>query len=194
MNRRTLTLSLLALGASASLGLTGCGFHMRHPPTMAFKSIQLVGFAANSPLAAELARALEDSGVTVVDSTAAAAALAAPTGASGAAALQSPLQSHVVLEALSDQREESVASTTAFGQVREMSLRTRFRFQLAHADGSAVIPPIELVLNHDLSYNEKDALAKMDESTALHRAMQTDIVGQVMRRLAVVRPDQLAPR
>lgn len=188
MNRRTLTLSLLALSASASLSLGGCGFQLRQSPTMVFSSIQLTGFEANSPFAAELARALEDSGVAVVDSTAAAAALGAATGVTGVQALQS----HVVLESLSDQREQAVASTTSFGQVREMSLRTRFQFRLTHANGSIVIGPTELVLNNDLSFNEKDALAKMDESAALHRAMQTDLVAQVMRRLAVLRAAQLA--
>jgi len=202
MKRRTLlTLSLLAFTASATLSLSGCGFELRHPPQLAFKSVQLNGFAGNSPLASELARALEDAGVSVVDSTAAAAAVArnaAIPASSPASALASstpfgmaPLSTHVVLQALSDAREQSVASTTAFGQVRDLSLRTRFKFRLARADGSDIIPPTELLLTNDLPYNEKDALAKIDESEALHKAMQTDIVQQVMRRLAVVRPAQL---
>jgi LPS-assembly lipoprotein len=189
MNRRILTSSLLslALGATLALPLGGCGFELRHPPQLAFKSIQLVGFAGNSPLASELAKALEDAGVAVVDSTAAAAKQGAIGGASGPKALAS----HAVLEALSDSREQVVASTTAFSQVRDLSLRTRFTFRLTRADGSPLIARTELLLANDLTYNEKDALAKMDESEALHRAMQTDIVQQVMRRLAVVRPDQM---
>lgn len=201
MKRRTLlTLPLLA-AASTSLALSGCGFELRRPPQLAFKSIQLTGFAGNSPLAAELARALEDAGVSVVDSTAAAAAVArhaaipasdpAPSYASSAPFGMAPLATHVVLQSLSDAREQSVASTTAFGQVRDLSLRTRFKFRLARADGSDIIPPTELLLTNDLPYNEKDALAKIDESEALHKAMQTDIVQQVMRRLAVVRTAQL---
>ncbi|RZI86616.1 MAG: hypothetical protein EOP38_00620 [Rubrivivax sp.] len=189
MKRRALNKLLLALAVGTALPtLGGCGFELRHPPQMAFKSIQLTGFAGNSPFASELARSLEDAGVAVVDSTAAAAAQTASGAASGTAVLST----HVVLEALSDSREQSVASTTAFGQVRDLSLRTRFRFRLARADGSDVIAATELVLTSDLPYNEKDALAKMDESAALHRAMQTDIVQQVMRRLAAVRPAQLA--
>jgi LPS-assembly lipoprotein len=191
MKRRTLlTLSLLAVTASATLALSGCGFELRHPPQMAFRSIQLTGFAGNSPLASELARALEDSGVSVVDSTAAAATAAAQQ-ASGAASGAALLSTHVVLQALSDTREQAVASTTAFGQVRDLSLRTRFKFRLTRPDGSNVIAPTELLLTNDLPYNEKDALAKIDESEALHKAMQTDIVQQVMRRLAVLRPTQL---
>lgn len=200
MKRRT----LLTASASLAIALTlsGCGFELRHPPQLVFKSIQLSGFAGNSPLAGELARALEDAGVSVVDSTAAAAAVArnaAIPASSPASALASttpfgmaPLSTHVVLHALSDTREQSVASTTAFGQVRDLSLRTRFKFRLARADGSDIIAPTELLLTNDLPYNEKDALAKIDESEALHKAMQTDIVQQVMRRLAVVRPAQLA--
>lgn len=191
MNRRTFTLSLLALSASAAMGgLAGCGFELRRAPHMSFKSVQLAGFAANSPLAAELAKALEDAGVSVVESSAVAAAqqnIPAATAASNPRILTS----HVVLDALSDSREQAVASITAFSQVRDLSLRTRFRFRLTRADGSNIIGPTELLLTNDLPYNEKDALAKIDESAAMHRAMQTDIVQQVMRRLAVVRPDQL---
>ncbi|MGH6646386.1 LPS assembly lipoprotein LptE [Aquabacterium sp.] len=192
MNRRTFTLSLLALSASAAVsGLAGCGFELRRAPHMSFKSVQLSGFAANSPLAAELAKALEDAGVSVVESTAVAAA---QQNLPAAVAASNPriLTSHVVLEALSDTREQAVASITAFSQVRDISLRTRFRFRLTRADGSDIIVPTELLLTSDLPYNEKDALAKIDESAAMHRAMQTDIVQQVMRRLAVVRPEQLA--
>lgn len=192
MNRRTFTLSLLALSAGlAATSLAGCGFELRRAPNMAFKSVQLSGFAANSPLAAELAKALEDAGVSVVESSAVAAA---QQNIPPAVAASNPgiLTSHVVLEALSDTREQAIASITAFSQVRDLSLRTRFRFRLSRADGSDIIVPTELLLTNDLPYNEKDALAKIDESAAMHRAMQTDIVQQVMRRLAVVRPAQLA--
>lgn len=192
MNRRTFTLSLLALSAGvAATGLAGCGFELRRAPNMSFKSVQLSGFAANSPLAAELAKALEDAGVSVVESSAVAAA---QQNIPQAVAASNPqvLSSHVVLEALSDSREQAIASITAFSQVRDLSLRTRFKFRLARADGSDIIVPTELLLTNDLPYNEKDALAKIDESAAMHRAMQTDIVQQVMRRLAVVRPAQLA--
>jgi LPS-assembly lipoprotein len=190
MNRRTFTLSLLALSAGAATGLAGCGFELRRAPHMSFKSVQLTGFAANSPLAAELAKALEDAGVSVVESSAVAAA---QQNIPQAVAASNPriLTSHVVLEALSDTREQAIASITAFGQVRDISLRTRFRFRLTRADGSNILVPTELLLTNDLPYNEKDALAKIDESAAMHRAMQTDIVQQVMRRLAVIRPDQL---
>jgi LPS-assembly lipoprotein len=174
----------IATGLSAGLllGTSGCGFKLRHGYDMAFKTIQLSGFAGNSPMAAELARALEACGVEVVDST-----LQATQEASAA----SVPNSHVVLEALLDKRDMAVSTTTAYGQIRDMTVRNILRFQVKRGDGSVLLAPSDVALNRDMTYNEKDALAKQDESTALHRAMQSDIVNQVLRRLAAIRPDQL---
>lgn len=177
MNRRLATSALLGLTA---LALGGCGFALRQPQRLPFRTITLSGFVSHSPLANELARALEASGVDVVETTVEAAA-AASAGGQGA-----DLSGHVILEARHDSRDQVVASTTAFGQVRDLSLRTRFKFRLLRADGSVLLPETELIMARDLSYNEQDALAKQDESEALHRAMQSDIVEQVLRRLAVV--------
>jgi LPS-assembly lipoprotein len=38
-----------------------------------------------------------------------------------------------------------------------------------------------------MSYSESIALAKQHEETELYREMQTDIVAQVLRRLAAIR-------
>jgi LPS-assembly lipoprotein len=176
----------IAAGAAAIgivLASSGCGFKLRQGYDMAFKTIQLSGFAGNSPMAAELARALEASGVDVVDST-----LEATQAASSATVPTS----HLVLEALADRRDMAVSTTTSYGQIRDMSARITLRFQVKRGDGSILLPAADVGLARDMTYNEKDALAKQDEATALHRAMQSDIVNQVMRRLAAIRPAQLA--
>ena len=177
-------LSLLGApaGAAALATLGGCGFELRQGYAMAFRTLQLTGFTANSPLATELARALEASGVQVTESS-----LQAVRAASSV--MVPP--SHIELTALHDKRETLVSAKTAFGQVRTITARTTLRFQVKRSDGSILIPASDVVLARDLSYNERDALAKQDESAALNRALQNDIVGQVMRRLAAIRPDQL---
>lgn len=151
---------------AATLALSGCGFALRQPPKMPFATISLSGFQSTSPLATELAQALEDSGVDVVEPP-----VADPSR-------------HVILEATTDSRDQLVVSTTSSAQVREISLRTRFAFRLLRADGSVLLPATEISLSRDLTYNEQDALAKEGEAAALHRAMQTDIVMQALRRLA----------
>ena len=95
-------------------------------------------------------------------------------------------QAQVVLEATVDTREKSVVASTAAGQVRELQLRTRLEFRLRTLSGRELIPKTEILLSRDMNYTEDTALAKEQEETFLYRAMQSDIVGQVMRRLAAV--------
>lgn len=178
-------LRVIAATSAVGIGLAvaGCGFKLRHGYDMAFKTIQLTGFTGTSPMATELARALEASGADVVDST-----LAAANAASSATVPSS----HIVFEALIDKRDKVVSTTTAYGQIRDITVRNTLRFQVKRGDGSILLPPDEVALAREMTYNEKDALAKQDETAALHRAMQSDIVNQVLRRLAAIRVDQLA--
>jgi LPS-assembly lipoprotein len=47
--------------------------------------------------------------------------------------------------------------------------------------------PATLLLSRDMSYSESAALAKEQEEAEFYREMQTDVVLQVMRRLASIR-------
>lgn len=184
LRARRLMLAAAALGVlSSTVALTsGCGFKLRGSHDMAFRTVQLTGFVATSPLAIELARALEASGVNVVDST---------LEATQAASAASVPDTHVVIEGLLDKRDMVVATTTAYGQVRDMTVRNHLRFRVLRADGSELLPPSDVSLAREMTYNERDALAKQDETEALHRAMQSDIVNQVLRRLSAIRATQL---
>ena len=79
-----------------------------------------------------------------------------------------------------------MVASTAAGQVRELQLRVRLGFRLSTPKGKLLIEPTELLLERDLSYSESAALAKEQEETQLFRAMQSDIVQQVLRRLSAV--------
>ena len=153
--------------AALAGGLSACGFELKRAPEMHFKTVQLVGFAARSPMADELRMNINASTTTIVVDTAA--------------------QAQVVLEALTDAREKSVVASTAAGQVTEFQLRLRFRFRLRTVAGKELIPPAEILQSRDMSYTETQALGKEIEEANLFRSMQTDIVSQVMRRLASVR-------
>ena len=154
------------LAAAAAAALAGCGFELRRAPQLAFTTVAFTGFALHSPLAEELRRLIDATPTTRVVDT--------------------PAQAQVVLEALHDARERSVVASTSAGQVREIQLRTRLRFRLRTAAGRELIAPTELVLSRDISYSESLALAKEHEEAELYRAMQGDIVSQVMRRLAAI--------
>jgi LPS-assembly lipoprotein len=91
-----------------------------------------------------------------------------------------------VLDVLTEQREKVVVGVNASGQVREFQLRMRFRFRCARPEGKELIET-ELLQQRDISFNESAVLAKEAEEGLLYRDMQTDIVQQLMRRLAAVR-------
>ena len=154
-----------AAGAAASLALAGCGFKLRGAEPLAFRSIALTGFAPRSPLAQELKDALERS------------VLVEPV----------PALAELVFQALLDVRERAIVATTAAAQVREVQLRLKLRWRTVTPAGRQVTPPVELALSRDMSYSESIALAKQHEEADLYREMQTDIVAQVLRRLAAIR-------
>ena len=155
-----------ALGLLGVAALAGCGFELRRAPELRFRSIALAGFAPKSLLAEELRTTLAASPTTTL--------------------VEAAPQAQVVLEALADGREKSVVASTAFGEVRELQLRSRFHFRLRTPQGRELIPPTEILLSRDMSYRESAALAKEQEEAALYRSMQNDIVAQVMRRLSAV--------
>ncbi len=155
--------TLLIAGAAA---LAGCGFELRRAPELHFRSIQLTGFRPRSLLADELRNSLNNSKTTQV--------------------VESAAQAQVVFEAIADTRERSVVASTAAGQVRELQLRARLNFRLSTPLGKELIPATEILQSRDMSYSESAALAKEQEEALLFRAMQSDIVAQVMRRLAAV--------
>jgi LPS-assembly lipoprotein len=158
MDRRT----LLSLAGSALLA--GCGFQLRQAPEFAFKTIYV---GTTSGLGKELKRDIAAGGkVKVVDT---------------------PTAAQVILDVLAEQREKVVVGLNASGQVREFELRVRLRFKLRTPDGKELIPDSEIVQEQDISYNETFALAKEAEEQLLYRSMQTDVVQQLMRRLAAIK-------
>ena len=165
MQRRT-CLTLLIL--SPVLGATGCGFALRTAPNFAFKTL-FSPFAESSLLGTELKRSLESGGNVRVISD-----------------VRQIDQADVILDVLQEQREKTVVAVNASGQVREFQLRIRFQFKLRSGKGKDLIPTTEILQKRDISFNESAVLAKETEEGLLYREMQSDIIQQIMRRLATV--------
>lgn len=165
LRRRTL-LALLP----APLLLAACGFRLRGVPEFAFRSLYIAA-PPGSPLARELQRTLQGAG-------------------GGLQIITDParmLEAEAIMDLLSEQQERSVVGLNASGQVRELQLRLRIRFKLRTPAGAEMIPDTELLQQRDISYNETIALAKEAEEALLYRTMQTDLVQQLLRRLAAAR-------
>lgn len=158
MNRRFLLLGLTALA--------GCGFELRREPELPFKTLALIGFQPDSPLAAGLRRQVKRTPVQLLDD---------------------PARAQVVLEVLHEHRDRTVVASTSVGQVREWQLRLNFDYLIRTADGELLVPKVELRLARDMNYTETTALAKEQEAANLYGAMHSDAIAQVMRRLAAVK-------
>ena len=162
--RQCLTAGLAGL---ASLSLGACGFALRRAPQLPFRTLNLQGFKPTSPMGDALRRAL--------------------AGAPDTRLVPSAAQAEAVLQVFSDQVEKSVVASTSAALVRELQLRQRLVFELRTGSGRELISRVEISQSRDMTYNERDALAKEQEEQLLYRAMQDDIALQVLRRLAAVK-------
>ena len=169
--QRRFCLSLLA--TSAALALPGCGFALRGTPKFAFKTL-FSPFPESSALGVELRRSLESGGGVQVITD-----------------VRQIDKAEVILDVLQDAREKVVVGLNASGQVREFQLRISFRFKLRSAKNSELIAVTEILQQRDISFNESAVLAKETEEALLYREMQSDIVQQIMRRLATVTADKI---
>ena len=160
---------LRALGLPwASLGLASCGFALRSSQKFPFKSMY-TGPIAASPLLIELSRQVAGTGgvEVIIDQ-------------------RQVERADVIFELLQEQREKVVAGRTSSGSVREYLLRTNLRFRLRTREGKELIPETLLVATTDISYNETLALSKDEEEQMLYRNMGSDLVGQIVRRMAAL--------
>ena len=156
--------ALLALLPPAGLALAGCGFKLRGSQNYGFERIAVLP-NPGGPLVTELRRSLANA-VTVLPA-------------------EAPLsQAQVVLDLLQEQREKIVVGVNASGQVREFQLRLRVRFKLRTPQGQELIGPSDISQQRDISFNESAVLAKEAEEGLMYRDMQSDIVQQLLRRLA----------
>ncbi len=156
--------ALLALIPPAGLAVAGCGFKLRGSQNYGFERIAVLP-NPGGPLLTELRRSLANA-VTVLPA-------------------EAPLsQAQVVLDLLQEQREKIVVGVNASGQVREFQLRLRVRFKLRTPQGQELIGPSDISQQRDISFNESAVLAKEAEEGLMYRDMQSDIVQQLLRRLA----------
>jgi len=151
------------------MGLSGCGFQLRQAPNYPFRTLY-TGLPQASVFGQELKRNISVSGRVEV--------------------INDPKQverADVIFDLLQELQEKVILSRTSAGAVREFQLRFRIRFKLRTRDGIEVIPDTELVQERDISFIETAALSKETEEGLLYRDMRSDLVQQVLRRLAVVR-------
>jgi LPS-assembly lipoprotein len=153
----------LAIVAGVAL-VTACGFHLqgRTPLPEPLKVTYVLAEDSQSEFVLGLRKALLSSGAKLarVDSD-----------ASG------------VVQVLTDEVTERILSVSASNIPREYELTYTVRFSV-RAGSDELLPPQEVALTRDYSFDERTLLAKEHEEAILREALARDLVGIVMRRLA----------
>ena len=169
--------SLLGRRAVLALGLTvllsACGFHLRgsNGSFMLPFATMYIGLPETSPLAIGLKRYIRAIGCTEVVGT-----------KDGADA---------VLEVLSDperNRTKTILSLNKNGRVQEYQLGYSINFRVLDKAGNQLLAPTTISLVRPITFDESQVLAKETEEAALYRDMRNDLVQQIMRRLAAIKP------
>ncbi len=158
---RALLAALLAIATLAA----GCGFKLRGQETYPFDTISVPGV---SPLAVELKRTIAASSerTQVIPNT---------------------TDAEAVVSIVAEQQEKVILSLNTQGQVVEYQLRYRVVFSVSGQKGVNYVVPTSIVLTRDITFNNQ-VLAKESEEAQLYREMRSDMVQQIVRRLAAAKP------
>lgn len=153
-----------------SILLTGCGFHLRASQPLKITPLYLEA-NQNQMFARLLKRALQDhKEVQLVDD---------------------PKAAQYRLRLISEGLVRSVQGLSSGGRVRDVLLRDQISFEVKTADGQALLPPTSISVERVVSYDDRYALAKVNDEALTYREMQEDGVNLLMLRLNALNPDAL---
>jgi len=157
--------SRTALAVALLLALAACGFKLRGTADVPFETIYLPG--ATGGIALDLKRNIQiGTNAKVVDDAA---------------------KAQAVMQFTEEAKQKEVLSLTGTGKVREFQLRYRVGFRVHDGKGGEYVPQSTIQLTRDVTFNDTEILAKEQEEQLLFRDMQSDMVQQILRRLAAAK-------
>jgi LPS-assembly lipoprotein len=149
----------------AALMLCGCGFKLRGdfalPPAMDKTYVSVAD--GLSPLERNLARALAQSGRSVVPDREQAAA---------------------VLDVTRNQMIQDVLSVGDQARVREFEMRYEVDFRVVDAAGVELVPPQTIVLRREYRFDEQQFIGITGEEEAIREDLERDMVRALLERIA----------
>ena len=145
--------------------LAGCGLRLRGTAEVPFQSLYVPG--ATSGIALDLKRNIQ--------------------AGTRARVVDDPKEADAVLQFTEESRAKEILSLTGAGRVREFQLRYRVGFRVHDGKGAEYVPNSVIQLTRDVTFNDAEILAKEQEEQLLFRDMQSDMVQQILRRLAAAK-------
>jgi LPS-assembly lipoprotein len=157
------------LAAILAALLTGCGFQLRGTLSgnLPYKTM-MIALPDTSEVRVWLERYINAAGSTEI--------------------IDDPKLADATFQQLSDSRIKTILSVNAQGRVREYRLQLNYRFRVVNAKGQILVPPNDVSLSRDITFDDSNVLAKDLEEGLLWRDMNNDLVNQIMRRLSIIKP------
>ncbi len=162
----------LLLAVTFAAILTGCGFHLRgtNSGNLPYKTMY-IALPETADVRIWLERYIKASGNTqIIEDD------------------KDSKTAEAVFQQLSDSRQKTILSVNAQGRVREYRLQLNYLFRIVNQKGQVLVPPNEVSLSRDITFDDSNVLAKDLEEGLLWRDMNNDLVNQIMRRLSIVKP------
>jgi LPS-assembly lipoprotein len=151
--------------ASTLLLLAGCGFQLRGTADVPFESVYVPNTTGG--VALDLKRNIQ--------------------AGTHAKVVSDPKEADAIFAFSEETKTKAILSLTGAGRVSEYQLRYRVGFRVHDGKGGDYVPQQTIQLTRDVSFNDSEILAKESEEQLLYRDMQSDMVQQIMRRLAVAK-------
>lgn len=167
---RLLRASLLV----STLALAACGFHLRQSAALPASMQRMhLSVSGGGDLQRNLARALEGSGVAVVDE-----------GGSGIAELKIPVA----------QFSTDTLSVSGGARVTEYTVRYQVRFDVEDGVGQVLVPQQRIDMSRDYSYDATNTIGNQAQVEEIQRSLNDDMVQAILFRLqAAGRHEPAAP-
>jgi LPS-assembly lipoprotein len=156
---RTLAAAVLCITVAA------CGFRLRGTADVPFEKLYLPN--PTSGLALDLKRNIQ--------------------AGTRAKVVDDPKEADALLVITEETRAKEILSLTGTGRVREFTLRYKVGFRVHDGKGGEYVPVNTIALQRDVTFNDAEILAKEAEEQLLFRDMQSDMVQQIIRRLAAAK-------
>lgn len=144
--------------------LSACGFQLRGSYSLPWETLAISGLPENSELYFQIKRSIESGSLTKVVTDA--------------------KQAKASLVVLRNDQHKSILSLSAKGLVREYQLTRSFLYRVQDAQGKEIQPASQIVLQREMTFDDERVFAKEAEEAIIWREMQTDLVQQLLRRLA----------
>lgn len=144
--------------------LSACGFHLRGPSDIPFKSVYIQGNTLT--ISKDLKKYLNTNEIKI---------------------LPSAENAELLIDLLGEENEKRILSLAGTGTVNEYELYYRISYRTKVSNQPLWSQAITIESRRDLTYSDATLLSKQTEERKLNENMQQEVVNRLIRRLSALK-------